>query len=51
MANEDITKVAEIYQFHLRDFLFFLTYQIKKQEVDEIEDKWQDQRRKAMRGR
>lgn len=51
MADEDITKVAEIYQIYLSDALLWLTFKIKKAEVDEIEDKWQEQRRKAMKGR
>jgi hypothetical protein len=51
MANEDITKVAEIYQLYLSDVLLWLTFNIKKNEVQDIEDKWQEQRRKAMKGR
>lgn len=50
MANEDITKVAEIYQLYLSDVLLWLTFNIKKNEVQDIEDKWQDQLRKAKRG-
>lgn len=51
MADEDITKVAEIYQIYLSDALLWLTFKIKKAEVDEKEDAFQEQRRKAMRGR
>ena len=51
MANSDITKIAEINQIYLVDFLTFLTYQIKKQSVDEIEEKWQENLRKAKSGR
>ena len=51
MADSDITKIAEIYQIHLNDFLMYLTYSIKKAEVDDIEDAFQEGLRKAKRGR
>lgn len=51
MASEDITKVAEIYQIYLNDAMLWLTFRIKKSEVDEIEDKFQENRRKSMKGR
>jgi hypothetical protein len=50
MANEEITKVAQINQIYLTDFLEFLTYLIQKGEADEEEDKFQERRRKAQRG-
>ena len=51
MANEEITKVAEIYQIHLNDFLTFLTYRIQKGEMEEVEDKFQQTLRDAKRKR
>lgn len=51
MADSDITKVFKINETYLMDFLTFLTFQIKKQEVEEIDDKFQDQLRKAKKGR
>lgn len=49
MANSDITKIAENNQIYLVDFLTFLTFQIKKQSVDEIEEKFQQYLRDAKR--
>lgn len=49
MANSDITKIAEINQIYLVDFLTFLTYQIKKQSVDEQEESFQQKLRDAKR--
>lgn len=51
MADEKIEKVARIKQEYLSDALLFLTYMIRKSEVDDKETKWQEQRRKAMRGK
>lgn len=51
MADEEITKVAEIYQIHLNDFLTFLTYRIQKGEMEEVEDKFQQTLRDAKRKR
>ena len=51
IADKKIEKVAEIYQIHLNDFLQYLSYTIEEQRVDEIEDKYQDQLRRAKRGR
>lgn len=51
MADEQITKVAEIKQLYLTDTLMFLTYLIQKQEADEQEDKYQEMLRKAKKGR
>ena len=50
MANEEITKVAEIKQLYLTDTLMFLTYLIQKQEADEQEDKYQEMLSKAKKG-
>lgn len=51
MANEKVEKVGEINQLYLTDFMQFLTYMIEKNDVDRIEDKWQDVRRRSMKGR
>lgn len=51
MADEKITKIAEVYQIYLTDFLQFYSYLIEKSDVDEKEDKFQDQRRKLNKGR
>lgn len=51
MADEKITKIAEVYQIYLTDFLQFYSYLIQKSDVDEAEDKFQDQRRKLNKGR
>lgn len=50
MADEKIEKVAEINQIYLADTLQFLSYSIEKQEVDDIEDKYHEQMRKAKKG-
>ena len=51
MADNHIPKVAQVKQEYLTDFLTFLTYLIQKGEMEEAEDKWQEARRKAMKGR
>lgn len=51
MANEEITKVAEVNQLYMMDFLQFLTYSIQKSDAEEAEDKFQDQQRKLRKGR
>lgn len=51
MANESPSEIAKLKQEYLTDAFLFLTYLIKKQEVDDVEEKWQEARRKAMRGR
>lgn len=50
MANEEITKVAQVKQEYLTDTLTFLTYLIQKGEMEEEEDQFQELRRKAKRG-
>ena len=47
MADNKITKVAEVNQQYLTDFLVFLTYLIQKGEMEEEEDKFQEMIRKA----
>lgn len=51
LAGEEITKVSTVYQTYLMDTLQFLTYMIEKGKADEEEDKFQDQMRKARKGR
>lgn len=51
MADEKIEKVAQVKQEYLTDTLLFLTYLIKKGEMEDAEDKFQEQRRKAKKGR
>lgn len=51
MADDKITQVAQVKQEYLTDALTFLTYLIKKGEMEEKEDTWQENRRKAMRKR
>lgn len=50
LADEKIEKVAQIKQEYLTDILFYLTYLIKKAEMEKKEDKFQETRRKAMKG-
>ena len=47
MADNSITKVAEVNQQYIQDTLTFLTYLIKKGEMEEEEERFQDQMRKA----
>lgn len=51
MANEEITKVAEIKQEYLTDFFTFLTFMLEKQKIDREEDEYQEAIRKAKHGR
>lgn len=51
MADTKITKVAEIYQIYLTDFLQFYSYLIQKGDVEEKEDAYQDNLRKMRKGR
>lgn len=50
-AGEDPLKAVEIKQMYLTDYLVWLSYMIEKGEADEEEDKFQEQLRKAKRGR
>ncbi len=50
LASETLTEIPKVYQEYLTDTLMFLTYTIKKGEMEEEEEKWQEQRRKAMKG-
>lgn len=51
MANEEITKVAQVKQEYLTDTLLFISYLIKKGEMEIEEDEFQEQLRKAKKGR
>ena len=51
MANESLTQVAQVKQEYLTDALTFLTYLIKKGEMEEQEEKFQEMRRKSIKGR
>lgn len=42
MADEKITKVAEIYQEYLVDALQFISYITERSNVDKEEDKFQE---------
>jgi transposase len=50
MADNSITKVAEVNQQYIQDTLTFLTYLIQKGEMEEVEEKFQETLRKAKRG-
>lgn len=51
MAGESYTEVFKINQSYARDFLFYLSYLIQKSEMEEVEEKFQDNLRKAKRGK
>lgn len=51
MADEKITKIAEVYQIYLMDFLQFYSYLIEKGECDEVEEKYQENLRRMKKGR
>ena len=51
IADEKIEKIGEIYQIYVNDFLQYLTYMIQKQEMQQDEDSFQEQLRKAKRGK
>lgn len=46
-VEEKIEKVGEIYQIHLNDYLQYLSYMIEKADMEEEEDKFKEQLRKA----
>ena len=50
LADEKITQVARVQQEYLTETLTFLTYLIKKGEMEEREDAFQENLRKAKRG-
>lgn len=50
-AGEDPLKAIEIKQMYLTDFMVWLSYMFEKGEAEEEEDKFQDNLRKAKRGK
>lgn len=50
-AGEDPLKTIEIKQMYLTDFMVWLSYMIEKGEAEEEEDKFQENLRKARKGR
>jgi hypothetical protein len=51
MCNEEITKIGEVYQIYLVDFLQYLSWSIDRQEAEKEQDKFEEQLRKAKNGR
>ena len=51
MADEKITQIPQVYETYLNDAMAFLTYLIKKQEMEDEEEKIQDTLRQMKRGR
>lgn len=51
IADEKIDKVGEIYQQYVNDYLQFLSYLIDKGVAEKEEDTFQDNLRKAKKGR
>ena len=51
ICDEKIEKIGEVYQMYLNDFLQYLTYMIDKQQAEEAQDKFDEQMRKARKGR
>lgn len=47
LANEEVTKVAQVKQEYLTDTFLFLTYLIQKGEMEDEEDAFQENLRKA----
>lgn len=50
-AEKKIEEVEKIYASYLSDFFMILSYSIDEAEAEEKQDKWDEQRRKAMKGR
>ena len=51
ICDEKIEKVGTVYQYYLNDYLQFLSYLIDKGEADRLEDEFQENLRKAKKGR
>ena len=51
LAEKKVEKVKEIYQEYLNDYFTLLTYIIEEGDMDEEEQKYQDNIRKAKKGR
>lgn len=50
-AGENPLEAVKIKQMYLTDFMVWLSYMIEKGEAEEEEDKFQDNLRKAKRGK
>ena len=50
-AEKKIEEIEKINASYLNDFFQLLSYTIEEQEADEAQDKFDEQRRKAMKGR
>ena len=50
-AGEDPLKATEIKQMYLTDYLMWFSFMIEKGEADDEEERYQEQLRKAKRGR
>lgn len=50
-AKEDFTRIKEIEESNLLEFLFFMEYKYEKADVDEDEQKFQENLRKQKKGR
>lgn len=51
VCDEKIEKIGEIYQLYLSDYLQYLSFMIEKSEIEREEDKFQENLRKAKRGK
>lgn len=51
MAENEIEKIAKIYQANLMDYLQLISYLQDKAEAEEAEEKYQEQLRKAKQRR
>ena len=51
ICDSKVEKIGEVYQLYLSDFLQYLSWLIDKAEAEEAQDKFDEERRKAMKGR
>lgn len=51
MADEKIEKIAQVNQIYLTDAFTYLTYLIQKGDMEQTEEEFQDNLRKAKKGR
>ena len=51
VCDEKIEKIGEIYQLYLSDYLQYLSFMFEKSEIEREEDKFQENLRKAKRGK
>ena len=50
-AGEKVSEIFVIRQMYLTDFLTYMTYRIQKADAEEAEYEYQEQLRKARKGR